>query len=59
MTPTMDVTSRKPGVLEATLHNLSEGRGPNNTVEFTVTTGAGTSSGASDNAVVRVTGPGE
>jgi hypothetical protein len=58
-TYTMNVTSRKPDVLEATLHNLSEDSGPNNTVEFTVTTGEGTSSGDSTNAVVRVTGPGD
>jgi hypothetical protein len=58
-TYTMNVTSEKPGVLEATLHNLSEDSGPNNTVEFTVTTAEGTSSGDSGNAVVLVTGPGD
>jgi hypothetical protein len=58
-TYTMDVASRKPGVLSATLHNLTEELGPTNTVEFTITTAAGTASGESNNAVVRVTGPGD
>jgi hypothetical protein len=60
-TYTMDVSSRKEGVLSATLHNVSDDlqNGPNNTVEFSVTTAAGTSSGASDTAVVNVTGPGD
>jgi hypothetical protein len=58
-TYTMSVFSNKPNVLAATLHNLSEdlNSGPLNSVEFTVTTSAGTSSGVSDNSVVRVTGP--
>jgi hypothetical protein len=55
----MDVLSQKAGVLSATLHNLSDDSGPNNVVEFEVTTAAGTASGTSDNAVVRVTGPGD
>ncbi len=59
-TYTMNVFSNKGGVLEATLHNITDHleQGPNNTVEFSVTTAAGTSGGASDTAVVRVTGPG-
>ena len=58
-TYTMNVSSHKPGVLEATLHNLSDvlENGPNNTVEFSVTTAEGTSKGASDTAVINVTGP--
>ncbi|HEX9421620.1 MAG TPA: hypothetical protein VF899_00155 [Pyrinomonadaceae bacterium] len=60
-TYTMDVASRKTGVLSATLHNLSDELkpGPNNSVEFTVTTDSGLSRGVTDTAVVRVTGPGE
>ena len=60
-TYTMDVFSRKPGVLSATLHNVTDDleNGPNNTVEFTVTTAEGTSSGESNTAVVKVTGPGD
>jgi len=60
-TYTMSVASRKAGVLAATLHNLSDelNSGPNNSVEFTVTTAAGVSSGVSNTAVVRVTGPGD
>jgi hypothetical protein len=58
-TYTMHVFSNHAGVLEATLHNLDEdlNSGPRNPVEFSVTTSAGTSSGATDNAVVHVTGP--
>ena len=60
-TYTMRVSSNKPGVLQATLHNLSDDltNGPTNDVEFTVTTDAGTASGVSDTAVVNVTGPGD
>jgi hypothetical protein len=60
-TYTMDVSSRKQGVLSATLHNVTDDleSGPNNVVEFSVTTAAGTSSGESDTAVVNVTGPGD
>jgi len=60
-TYTMRVSSNKPGVLQATLHNLSDDltSGPRNDVEFTVTTDAGTASGVSDTAVVNVTGPGD
>jgi hypothetical protein len=60
-TYTMSVFSNHAGVLEATLHNLDEdlNSGPLNSVEFTVTTSAGTSSGISENSVVRVTGPGD
>jgi hypothetical protein len=60
-TYTMNVASRKAGVLEATLHNLSDelNPGPRNSVEFTVTTAAGVSGGTTDTAVVKVTGPGE
>jgi len=59
-TYTMNVFSRKTGVLSATLHNVSDDleNGPNNIVEFSVTTAAGTSKGESDTAVVNVTGPG-
>ena len=58
-TYTMHVFSNHAGVLEATLHNLDEdlNPGPRNSVEFSVTTGAGTASGGTDAAVVRVTGP--
>lgn len=58
-TYTMNVASGHPGVLSATLHNLSADlvNGPANDVEFTVTTAAGTASGASDSAVVQVTRP--
>jgi hypothetical protein len=60
-TYTMTVSSRKPGVLSATLHNATEDleNGPNNIVDFSVTTAAGTSLGESDTAVVNVTGPGD
>ena len=60
-TCTMDVASRKTGVLSATLHNLSDelNPGPNNSVEFSVTTAAGVASGMTNTAVVKVTGPGE
>jgi len=58
-TYTMDLHSKKPGVLLATLHNLEDERGPTNTVEFEITTDEGTATGASENAVVRVTGPGD
>jgi hypothetical protein len=60
-TYTMDVASRKTGVLSATLHNLSDelNPGPNNSVEFTVTTAAGVASGVTNTAVVKVTGPGD
>ena len=54
----MHLQSNKAGVLSATLNNPDEAvSGPNNEVDFSVTTGAGTSSGSSDSAVVRVTGP--
>ncbi|HEY8226598.1 MAG TPA: hypothetical protein VIG25_15065 [Pyrinomonadaceae bacterium] len=58
-TYTMDLHSKRPGIPSATLHNLTEDSGPTNTVEFTITTGQGTASGASTNAVVNVTGPGD
>jgi hypothetical protein len=60
-TYTMSVSSRKPGELSATLHNVTDDleKGPNNTVQFSVTTAAGTSSGESNTAVVNVTGPGD
>ena len=55
---TMHLQSNKAGGLSATLNNPDEAvSGPNNEVDFSVTTGAGTSSGSSDSAVVRVTGP--
>src|SRR5437868_15404228 len=60
-TYTMSVASRKPGVLEAVLSNLKAepSHGPTNTLVFDVTTAAGTAHGASDSAVVNVTGPGD
>jgi hypothetical protein len=60
-TYTMTVSSRKPGVLDAVLHNLDAelNHGPSNLVEFDVTTAAGTAHGVSDSAVVNVTGPGD
>jgi len=58
-TYTMELHSRKPGVLSATLHNLTDDNGPTNTVEFSITTAEGTASGSSTNAVVNVTGPGD
>jgi hypothetical protein len=58
---TMTVSANDGSTFSAELTNatLPVQRGPNNTVEFTVTTPAGTSSGSSDNSVVRVTGPGD
>lgn len=58
-TYTMHVFSNFAGVLSSTLHNVSPDlvHGPGNTVEFDVTTAAGTSHGESTNSVVVVTGP--
>lgn len=58
-TYTMDLHSKKSGVLSATLHNQGDDSGPTNTVDFEITTAEGTASGASTSAVVRVTGPGD
>ncbi len=58
-TYTMHVFSNHAGVLSSTLHNVSADlvHGPRNTVEFDVTTAAGTSHGESNSSVVVVTGP--
>lgn len=59
-TYTMHLFSNHPDELEATLHNVSPDpvHGPNNIVEFVVTTDAGVSIGESIDSVVNVTGPG-
>ncbi|MFN2530578.1 MAG: hypothetical protein ABR555_04690 [Pyrinomonadaceae bacterium] len=55
---TMHVFANDGSNFSADLTNPEEAvKGPRNTVEFTVTTPAGTSSGASTNSVVNVTGP--
>ncbi len=60
-TYTMYVESNHAGDLSAVLHNVDPEpvHGPNNTVEFTVTTPARTFFGSSTSAVVNVTGPGD
>lgn len=59
-TYTMHVFSNHEGELEGTLHNVSPEilHGPNNTVEFSLTTEFGLSIGESTDSVVNVTGPG-
>ena len=54
----MTVSANDGSNFSAELSNeLPLRRGPKSTVDFTVTTGMGTSSGSSTNAVVNVTGP--
>lgn len=56
----MHLFSNHEGELEAILHNVDPNpvHGPNNTVEFVITTEAGVSMGQSIDSVVNVTGPG-
>ena len=55
----MHLFSNHEGELEATLHNVAPPvHGPNNVVEFEITTEAGVSIGSSVDSVVNVTGPG-
>ena len=60
-TYTMHLFSNFEGALVATLHNVDPdpAHGPNNTVEFVVTTPIRTFHGSSTTAVVNVTGPDE
>jgi hypothetical protein len=57
---TMTVFANDGSNFSAELTNeVPVSKGPRNTVSFSVTTNAGTSSGASHNSVVNVTGPGD